>query len=207
MVIQCPKGFTLMTGAWRLDEPVYDPITCSDESVVVNINRAFERIGCFVRLYQHLIWVYKKTINRDPVFNERVYHIENRRREIQGKINKCESEGWIGIELRFRLLAEVNTVTYAASKIFEIYDRDRQSCLSREDEPRPELLKKLKDVLYAEQRVFNGYPETREVYGRTGEQFWLAAFGNKEPSPEEQKEIDQFRRHYLSLSDSTTTST
>lgn len=207
MVIQCPKGFTLMTEAWRLDEPVYDPITCFDESVVISINRAFERIGYFVRLYQYLIWVYEKNINRDPAFNGWVYHVENRRREIQRKINTCESEGWIGNGLRFRLLAEVNSVTYAASKIFEIYDRDRQSCLSKEDESRPELLKKLKDVLYTEQRIFNDYPETREVYGRTGEQFWLAAFGNEEPSHEEQGEIDQFRRHYLSLPDSTATST
>jgi hypothetical protein len=205
MAVKCPEGFVLMTEEYWLGKPVFDLVTSPDDSsTVAAINSSLNHLSAHVRLYYHLIWVYRKSIKENPDFKDAVYRVENFRRGIQTKID--EHDGQFGNEFRLELAKDANTVPYIGFRITEIYQQARNQCLSSEDAPyKLERLRKIYDILDAEQEYLADYPETKYIYGVSGENYYRAAFGKLNPADEE--EVNRFRRRYLPQTYGTPTST
>ena len=201
MHVKCPKGFELMTESYWLEKPVFDLVICTDNSAIAPINRSLKQLGTYVRLYYYMIWAYKDYIDENPELKKTVYHVENIRREIQKKINEYDDPH--NNELRLQLLSDVHTIMLVGSRIIQIYQQARDWCLSREVTPKHERLRRIYDVIDAEQKLFIGYPETKYAYGMSGEKYIRDVFGNTELSPENEEILNQFKRKFLQQPDST----
>ena len=168
-----PKGFVLNTEYYMLKEKVFDLVTCESASAIAPVNRSLKRLGAFVRLYYHIIWVYKDQIDENPDFIEAVYQVETLRRDIQKRIDDYGHP--LGNGLCLQLFADSNAVNLRGDPIVRIYDNARDWCLSREIPSRFERLRKIYSILDAEKDLFIGFPKTKWAYKETGKTYLDAA--------------------------------
>ena len=195
MATKCPKGFKLVTDeCWDLQyrEPVFNPITNPNNSAVAPVNRALKQLGAYIRLYYHMIWIYREYIDENPDFKETIYDVENLRREIQAKID--EHGGPLDNDLRVQLTTDAHTILSVGGQIIEIYEKARDWCLSREIPSKAERLRRIYNIIDVEQELFIGYPETRYAHNESGKKYLQAVFGNKQPSASDKEILDHLKR-------------